>query len=109
MIARHEQAVKDGVAPAAIRDRVSNLPGGSIVRYEDIVEPPAPQPSVTQGWKSSELYVATIIPIIGGIAVSKGWLTEDTVKSLGIDLGGAYVIGRSLLKIVQQIMHAVKK
>ncbi len=50
------------------------------------------------GIKATELWLATLLPVIVGAVVQLGWLSEQAATDLGMVGGASYVLGRSLVK-----------
>lgn len=70
---------------------------GQIIPYE-VVEAVATKPGI----KSSEMWLAALLPLIVGAVVQLGWLSEQAATELGMVGGGSYVLGRSLVKGVME-------
>ena len=59
-------------------------------------DPPKP------GVKSSEMWLAALLPLIVGAVVQLGWLSEQAATELGMVGGGSYILGRSVTKSVME-------
>lgn len=66
----------------------------ALATRQQAAEPDAGKPGI----KSTEMWLATLLPVIVGAVVQLGWLSEQAATELGMVGGGSYVLGRSLVK-----------
>ena len=66
-----------------------------------IAQPALVEASDTKpGYRTTEFWLALLLPAIVGAVVQLGWLSEDAATQLGLAGGSAYILGRNAVKFV---------
>lgn len=98
----NEELNPQGGLAALVREHQAKK--AALVEEEQALAALAPrQPAVEAdvvkpGIRSTELWLATLLPVIVGAVVQLGWLSEQAATELGMVGGASYVLGRSLVK-----------
>lgn len=86
ILAERQARVDAGEAP-----RVLSAPARPIV-YGQVLAEDKP------GLKTTEFWIALLLPLVVGAVVELGWLSEDGAVQVGGVTGGLYVMGRQMVK-----------
>lgn len=94
-------AVTRGEPPRAIAGRVELRPDPPSAVGE-LLELKVAPPATSSGWRSSEYWLAALLPLICGAVVELGWLTEAAATQLGMTGTGGYLASRTVLKALRE-------